>query len=453
MDHKIKHYAAMLYERALHESASIARNERLKAQQEMAARRGVADLAISGPEIQTMLKLFVQHIERCMEARLESYRQAYIEAKLDPTDEEFSEILTSVQETQKLQTSHSAQALHNFVKTRGADGDVTSNLTTSSAHGHDRVLMEWKVWRGQVQLTKTVRDDDREFARMAIEEARKSVPENDGRPHPAVGAVVVKNRQVLATAHRGEAEGNHAEYIALEKRLADAAVAGATVYTTLEPCTTRNHPKIPCAETLIERKVARVVIGMLDPDPRITGRGQRRLRTANIITDLFPHDLMKEVEELNREFTRKLEAATGAAGPSPRTEDRKTLDELLSILSQTGSIDFLRDQNFAGWSFDWQRLDGIECILDRRGAEYEFLDSELEELRQTFVGACQQLLTLLATETFPVGNGNRQAVPEEWESEQPERFERTVKQIHAAAGSVCSSFDQLVRTAREKLSL
>ena len=149
--------------------------------------------------------------------------------------------------------------------------------------------------------------EDRKFARLAIEEARRSVAEDDGRPHPLVGAIVVKNGEVLVIAHRGEGEGDHAEYIALEKRLPDAAVAGSTIYTTLEPCTTRNHPKIPCVDRLIERKVGRVVIGMLDPDPRITGRGQRKLRKANIITDLFPHDLMAEVEDLNREFTRALE--------------------------------------------------------------------------------------------------------------------------------------------------
>jgi pyrimidine deaminase RibD-like protein len=148
---------------------------------------------------------------------------------------------------------------------------------------------------------------DRKFARLAIDAARQSVPEKDGRLHPSVGAVVVKSGEVIAAAHRGEVEGNHAEYLALEKKLADDAVAGATVYTTLEPCTTRNHPKIPCAERLIERKVGRVVIGMLDPDPRITGRGQRRLRSANIITEFFPHDLMSEVEELNREFARQFE--------------------------------------------------------------------------------------------------------------------------------------------------
>jgi pyrimidine deaminase RibD-like protein len=158
--------------------------------------------------------------------------------------------------------------------------------------------------------------DDPKFARRAIDEARKSIAEADGRPHPKVGAVVVKNGQILATAHRGEAAGNHAEFIALEKRLPDAAVAGATVYTTLEPCTTRNHPKIPCAERLIERRVARVVIGMLDPDPRITGRGQRKLRSANVTTDFFPPDLMAEVEELNRNFIRFFECQDATQQPS-----------------------------------------------------------------------------------------------------------------------------------------
>lgn len=148
-----------------------------------------------------------------------------------------------------------------------------------------------------------VREDYR-FAKLAINQARKSVAERDGRPHPQVGAVVVKNGEVLSAAHRGEEPGSHAEFIVLEKKLPDSVIAGATVYTTLEPCTTRTHPKIPCAERLVERKVARVVIGMLDPDPRITGRGQLRLREANIVTEFFPHDLMTEVEELNREFTR-----------------------------------------------------------------------------------------------------------------------------------------------------
>jgi len=172
-------------------------------------------------------------------------------------------------------------------------------------------------------------DADRKFARLAIDEARKSVPEPDGRSHPKVGAVVVKNGKLLSTAYRGERPENHAEYIALEKKLADEAVAGATVYTTLEPCTTRNHPKIPCADRLIERKVARVVIGMLDPDDRISGKGQRKLRRAGIETALFPHDLAMEVEELNREFTRFCEQHTRNVSLPTTGEDQSTWPDVI----------------------------------------------------------------------------------------------------------------------------
>jgi pyrimidine deaminase RibD-like protein len=158
----------------------------------------------------------------------------------------------------------------------------------------------------QVKNAANFGDEDRKFARQAIEEARKSAPEDD-RVHPKVGVVVVKDGQVLAAAHRGEIPQCHAEYIALERKLVDVPLSGATVYTTLEPCTARNHPKVPCAIRLTDRKVARVVIGMLDPDKRIRGLGQMALRKARIATDFFQSDLMHEVEELNRNFMRDRE--------------------------------------------------------------------------------------------------------------------------------------------------
>jgi pyrimidine deaminase RibD-like protein len=147
-------------------------------------------------------------------------------------------------------------------------------------------------------------NEDLEYCQVAVSEAKKAKAA-DPRRHPLVGAVVVKDGKIAAAAHRSEfADGEHAEFTALERKLKDASVVGATVYTTLEPCTMRGHPKVPCVERIIERKVKRVVIGMLDPNPVIRGKGQLRLREASIVTDFFPSELMAELEELNREFIR-----------------------------------------------------------------------------------------------------------------------------------------------------
>lgn len=151
-------------------------------------------------------------------------------------------------------------------------------------------------------------DQDRQFIRQAIDASKQSPVEPD-KPTPKVGAVIVKDGTVLAVTWRGQEEpGDHAEFTALEKKLGDAVLAGATVYTTLEPCTTRGHPKVPCAHRLVERKVARVVIGMLDPNPSIGSKGVRLLRDHNVKTELFPDDLAAEVEDLNRHFRRQIEA-------------------------------------------------------------------------------------------------------------------------------------------------
>ena len=146
-------------------------------------------------------------------------------------------------------------------------------------------------------------DDVRRFALVAIEEAKKSVAEDD-RPHPKVGVVVVKNGKILAKAYRGENPKCHAEYIALEEKLSNETLAGAIVYTTLEPCTKRNPPKICCAQRLVDRRVARVFVGMLDPNPDIRGLGDQLLNEAGIEIQIFPRDLRAQVEEMNRDFIR-----------------------------------------------------------------------------------------------------------------------------------------------------
>jgi diaminohydroxyphosphoribosylaminopyrimidine deaminase/5-amino-6-(5-phosphoribosylamino)uracil reductase len=98
-------------------------------------------------------------------------------------------------------------------------------------------------------------------------------------PNPWVGALVVSPG---GAAHPGATEpptGRHAEIVALDA--AGASAAGATVYTTLEPCS--HHGRTgPCADALIDAGVARVVIGIEDPDDKVAGGGIGRLRAAGI---------------------------------------------------------------------------------------------------------------------------------------------------------------------------
>jgi pyrimidine deaminase RibD-like protein len=171
-------------------------------------------------------------------------------------------------------------------------------------------------------------EEDRALMERAVALARQCVSE-EGRISPKVGAVVAREGVVLGEAFRGElAPGDHAEFMLLETKLGNETLAGATLFTTLEPCTARNSPKLQCAERIVERRIARVVIGVLDPNDAIRGRGELRLRDAGIEIARFDPDLMAQIEELNREFTREQVGARHLERTQAQTSDPADPDEV-----------------------------------------------------------------------------------------------------------------------------
>src|SRR5436309_1277589 len=114
---------------------------------------------------------------------------------------------------------------------------------------------------------------------QAIEEAKKA--QKGIVRDPSVGAVVVMPNGEIFRAHRSEIEpGDHAEFTLLHKKRLGSSdfFKGATLYTTLEPCTNGRHEKkMACADWIITMRISRVVIGIVDPNPTICGRGYWKL--------------------------------------------------------------------------------------------------------------------------------------------------------------------------------
>ena len=114
--------------------------------------------------------------------------------------------------------------------------------------------------------------------RFALAEGRRALPVC--LPNPPVGCVLVRDNEVIASGHTQPPGFNHAEAMAL--RNVASGLSNVTAFVTLEPCSFVGRTP-SCAMTLVERKIWRVVIATLDPDPRNAGRGVDLLRAGGVI--------------------------------------------------------------------------------------------------------------------------------------------------------------------------
>ncbi len=117
-------------------------------------------------------------------------------------------------------------------------------------------------------------------------------------PNPAVGAVLVRDGDIVGRGFHTYQGVKHAEIFALEE--AGEKARGATLYVTLEPCCHTGRTG-PCSAALIEAGVARVVTAMEDPNPIVGGKGHRQLRDAGIAVDLMP-EFAAKAAQMNEAF-------------------------------------------------------------------------------------------------------------------------------------------------------
>src|SRR5690554_3740357 len=118
-------------------------------------------------------------------------------------------------------------------------------------------------------------------------------------PNPLVGAVIVKEGQIVGTGYHAFLGGEHAEPAAI--RAAGRKCLGATLYVNLEPCS--HYGKTPpCSTAIIESGISKVVVAMVDPNPLVSGRGIRQLEEAGLEVEVGL--MAEEARKLNEIFIK-----------------------------------------------------------------------------------------------------------------------------------------------------
>ena len=230
---------------------------------------------------------------------------------------------------------------------------------------------------------------EQSWMRLALEEAR--LGEGGTRPNPPVGAVIVRDGRVLARGHHSRAGGLHAETDALS-RLPPGGAQGATMYVTLEPCSTAGRVG-PCTEAILAAGITRVVVATIDRNPRHQGRGLDALRGRGVAVELLPdtaperqaaeailapffkhnrtglpYVTLKMAQTLDGAIADHAGVSRWITSPEARAEvDRmRQRADVVLVGSGTALADdpsLLRKTERPGYA----GLPGLRCILDARG--------------------------------------------------------------------------------------
>lgn len=144
------------------------------------------------------------------------------------------------------------------------------------------------ILRGAVMM-------DQFYMKMAIDIA--AAARGQTSPNPLVGAVIVKDNQIVGIGAHLKAGEPHAERHALS--MAGSKAKGATMYVTLEPCSHFGRTS-PCADAVIEAGIKKVYVATVDPNPKVSGRGITKLRDAGI--EVYEGLMKQEADAINHVF-------------------------------------------------------------------------------------------------------------------------------------------------------
>ena len=136
-----------------------------------------------------------------------------------------------------------------------------------------------------------------DYLKQGLELARRGA--SLASPNPMVGAVLVREGEVVGRGFHTYTGKRHAEIIALDE--AGERARGATLYINLEPCCHQGRTP-PCTDALIAAGIGRIVAAMTDPNPEVSGKGFRKLRAAGIDVEIAA-GYTAEAEKLNEAFT------------------------------------------------------------------------------------------------------------------------------------------------------
>jgi pyrimidine deaminase RibD-like protein len=211
----------------------------------------------------------------------------------------------------------------------------------------------------------------KEFLEEAIKKAEQSKPEREDmqrkKVHPNVGCVIVKNNKIIASGSRNELEdGDHAESTALRK-CSETNLKDAILITTLEPCIYRKHNwlirehRMSCVRLIQHFGIRKVVIGMIDPNPEVRGKGILALEESRIEVECFPSDLRSRIYDINKDYITF----------HIRNEQEKILSSLESIWQ------FIRIRNSKEEFLNSFSSDQINTLLK---IEWEYMQREINKL-------------------------------------------------------------------------